>query len=404
MQRVERHIIKSNNDFFGFLLDYCHLAKNLYNHALFVLRQTLDKGEYLCYQQLDKILKNDVEYPDYRALPAQCSQQILRLLDKNWKSFWQANKAFKKNPSKFNGQPKVPDYKPKTGYSILILTNQQCKIKNGMINFPKCFCGFQLHTKVDNLQQIRITPRKTHLVVEVVYNKKIPAKRLDNSKYLGIDIGVDNLAAIATNCGNFPVLLNGKSLKSINQFYNKRLANLKSICETQNDRHTTKRIANLTLKRDCKINDYLHKASRWIVDFALENNINTIIIGKNDGWKQKSNIGKRNNQNFVQIPFAKFISMLEYKCEDVGLNCVLTEESYTSGTSVLDEEQPVKAQYNKSRRKKRGLFKSNTGKLINADVNAAFQMIKKVVPDVVFDGIEDVVTRPSRIKPIRVNV
>ena len=188
---------------------------------------------------------------------------------------------------------------------------------------------------------------------------------------------------MVNNIGLKPVIANGKGLKSINKYYNKKISYYKSTLEKMNHKKTSKRIDNLWLKRNNKINNYLHNTSRYIVNYCNNNNINTIIIGKNDGWKNNSNLGKVNNQTFVQIPFDRLIQQIQYKTEEVGINVILTEESYTSGTSFLDNESPIKENYNKKRRIKRGLFRSNEGKLINSDVNGSLQIMKKVIGDVI---------------------
>ena len=190
-----------------------------------------------------------------------------------------------------------------------------------------------------------------------------------------------------------PLVINDKPLKSINQFYNKRKAELQS--KLGANRKTSKRIERLTDKRNRRVEHYMHTASKRIIDLLVDHNIGTLIVGKNDGWKQESNIGKRNNQNFVQIPHATFIEMLKYKGELSGVNVVVTEESYTSKTSFLDNEEPVKRESYAGRRVKRGLFKTSTGRKINADVNGAYQIIKKVVSEA-FQGreIEGVVVHP----------
>jgi putative transposase len=164
-----------------------------------------------------------------------------------------------------------------------------------------------------------------------------------------------------------------------------------------NSRDYTNRMDSITRKRDYKINDYMHKASKYLVDYALENNFNTVVIGNNKGWKQKSSMSKLVNQSFVGIPHMKFIQTVKYKAPNVGLNGILTEESYTSGTSFLDNEEPVKENYNKSRRVHRGLFVSNSGVKINADVNGAYQILKKVFPKAYANGIEGVALHPVRV-------
>jgi putative transposase len=214
---------------------------------------------------------------------------------------------------------------------------------------------------------------------------------------MSIDLGLDNLATIVTNTGLNPIIINGKGLKSNNQYYNKKKAHYQSVAKQMNNQYYTNRLYRLTQKRNLKIDDYLYKVSRYIVDFAFEHQINTIVIGNNKNWKQFSSLGKRTNQAFVSIPHQKLIDKICYKAQLCGIQVILTEESYTSGTSFLDNELPEKSYYNKKRRVKRGLFVSNQGIQINADVNAAFQIMKKVFPNAFADGIEDVVLHPVRV-------
>ncbi|KOR92156.1 transposase, partial [Geobacillus stearothermophilus ATCC 12980] len=189
----------------------------------------------------------------------------------------------------------------------------------------------------------------------------------------------------------------GKGVKSINQYYNKQKAYFQSILKKQNGLNWSKRLEKLTLKRNNKIKDFMHKASRYVVDWCVKHNIDTIVIGKNDNWKQEVDLGKRLNQAFVQIPYDMFIEQLQYKCEEVGIKVVLTEESYTSGTSFLDGEAPIKENYDKNRGIKRGLFKSNKGILINADVNGAYNIMRKVFPKAFANGVEGVGLHPVKL-------
>ena len=175
-----------------------------------------------------------------------------------------------------------------------------------------------------------------------------------------------------------PLIINGKGLKSYNKYFNKKLAYLKSEAQLKNKGYTTKRIQRLIKKRNNYIDTWIHKASRLTVNYLYENKVKEVIIGKNRNWKQNSKLSKKVNQTFIQIPFDLYIKRLTYKCQDLGIKVYIVEESYTSGTSYLDNELPIKDFYNKSRRIQRGLFKTNEGKLINSDVNAAFQIIKKV--------------------------
>lgn len=451
-QRVERHIIKENHKYYKMLDEFCFMSKNLYNYANYKVRQCfiicskLSEGKEINNEEriflnslnvkvdeynqkrLDKYNKDIangktakepvklkyfgkdnkvIKYNfndflckgyDYSNMPvAGASQQCLKLLEKNWKSFFESIKKWSKNKEGYTGRPKLPHYKQKNGREVLILTNNQCKLEEGYIQFPKTFNGFTLKTKVNNLQQIRILPRNKHLIIEVTYKYNTKEMLCDNGKYISIDIGLDNLATISNNIGAKPIIINGKSLKSMNKYYNKEISHYREIAKRMNDLDYTRKMNKLTIKRNNKIEDYMHKASKSIIEYALGLNCNTIIIGNNKDWKRESKMSKKVNQSFVGIPHQRLIKMIQYKAENIGLNVILTEESYTSGTSFLDNEAPVKENYNKSRRVYRGLFKSNNSILINADLNGAYQIMKKVVPNAFADGIEDVGLHPIRV-------
>ena len=402
MKRVERHRLKPSSPFYAMLREFCHRSKNLYNHGNYLIRQTfIEDGKWLRYGEVDRLLKADKDSPDYREMPtAQTAQQTLRLLDKNWTSFFAAIKDWKAHPEKYKGRPKLPKYKPKDGYFPLVLTNQNFKLKDGVIRFPRTFQGFTVKAifacqPEAVFKQARFIPHGGEIDLELVYEFPEVEEKADNGKYAAIDIGVDNLAALAWNTGERPVLLKETPLKSGNQYYNKQIAKRRSICELMNGRHSSKRIARLTAKRNRKIVDYLHKASRKVIDLCAEQDVSVLVIGKNKGWKQEAKLGRRVNQSFVQLPFARFIQMLQYKAKSIGMKVVLTEESYMSGTSFLDGEAPTKDHYDKSRRIHRGLFQANAGRKINADINGAYQIMRKVFPNVTADGIEGVALRPA---------
>ena len=400
MNRVEKHIIKSNNKYYNLLDEFCFKSKNLYNYANYIIRQEfVNNGNWIRYDELDKIVKNKENDFDYRNMPLGSSaQQCLKLLDKNWKSFFASIKDYNKNPSKYLGRPKLPKYKLKNGRNILILTNQNCKIKNGYINFPKKFKGLLIKTKIRNgLQQVRVIPKDKYLVIEIVYKIEDVEPLIDNGRYVGIDLGLDNFATITNNCGLIPLVINGKGLKAINQYYNKQISHYKSIAKRVNKLDYTNKMRKLTFKRNNKVEDYIHKASRFLVNYCKNNEINTIIIGNNKNWKQNSKMNKKVNQNFISIPYYNFIQKVQYKAEEFGIKVIVTEESYTSGTSFLDNELPIKENYNKSRRKYRGLFVSNNGIKINADVNGSYQIIKKVFPKVFVEGIEGIGLCPFKV-------
>jgi putative transposase len=307
----------------------------------------------------------------------------------------------------------MPKYLHKTdGRSTLYLTNQNVKIKSGLLHFPKCFNSFTMPIQMSagSIQQVRIIPKNRHFVVEVVYETSNEPLKPDNARYLGVDIGLDNFAAVVSNDGSKPVLINGKGLKSSNKHWNKRISRLREVETAMNGYYVTTKtgkakVSNqtkqqviLTNKRNNQVKDFCHKASKSVVDLALERGCNTIVVGKNDGWKQNSQMNRQVNQSFVQIPHAVFIGMLEYKCKKQGLNLEITEEAHTSKTSWLDDETPQHHDNYAGKRVKRGLFKSANGTLLNADVNGALQIIRKVFPNAKADGVW------ACGQPLRVNV
>lgn len=393
MQLVERHIIINNKE----IEDICHKAKNLYNQALYYLRQsTFGKIEKFKEYELSGLFAEFKE-ENYKALPAQTSQQIISLLFKNYKSWFKARKEWLKNPSKFTGRPKLPKYKKEN--SIVVFTNQQVKLKEGFIIFPKQTNLQPLKTKVDNICQVRIIPQASCFVVEVVYKKNIEInENLKEENFLSIDLGLNNFATCISNVGKKPFIINGRVLKSVNQMFNKTKAELMSYI---GQRGTSNRINKLTHYRNCFIEDKLHKISRYIVDYCVENNIGTIIIGHNKEWKDSINIGKSNNQKFCILPHSKLINKIKYKSELVGIRVIETEESYTSKVDHLAFEPLQHQEVYLGKRKKRGLFQSSIGKLINADVNGAIGIARKVIGDSV---VRLIIDSGLAFNPIKISI
>lgn len=403
--RVEKHIIKNTNKYYDLLIDFCFKSKNLYNHGLYVLRQEfIANQKVISYYDLDSMLRADLEYPDYKAMPtAQSAQQTLRKLCSDFKSFLESSNDYKQNPNKYTGRPNLPKYKAKDSKYELILTNQDAKLKENILVFPKVFLGLTIKPLCINkkdfysFQQVRIVPNYNHLVLEVIYNITISDAIVENDNYLGIDLGVNNLLTITNNFKKQPVILNGKGLKSINQYYNKLTSHYQKVSKRMNNKYSTKKLKRIVTKRNNKVLDFMHKASRYLVNYAVENNVSKIIIGYTKRWKQNVELGKKTNQKFVQIPYLLLIQFITYKAKQVGIEVITHEESYTSGTSVLDNELPIKEYYNISRRKYRGLFISNKNIPINSDVNASYQIIKKVFPEVFTEGIEDLMLNPIKV-------
>lgn len=391
MQRVERHIIIGNK----YLDRLCFLSKNLYNYANYMIRQEFTKsGKLLSEYGLTALLAKEKQM-DYTSLPAKTSQQVVALLFKNWKSFFKLCKC----KDKLNGKPKPPKYKHKTkGRNIVVFTYQQCKLKDGYIHFPKKVNIQPLRTKVTNLRQVRIIPQCSCHIIEVVYEKEsIETTGLEPNSYLSIDLGLNNLATSYDSLCHKSFIINGRILKSINQYFNKRKTKLMSFI---GGKGTSRRIGKLTLKRNCKVNDYMHKTSRFIVNYCIDNHIDTIVIGNNKDWKQQINMGKRNNQNFVSIPFEKLISQIQYKSEEVGIKVVITEESYTSKIDHYAGEEMCRHETYLGKRIQRGLFRSSTGKILNADLNGAIGILRKVVGE----SISQVVNRGGVETPTRLLV
>jgi IS605 OrfB family transposase len=407
MQLVEQYIVDRNDPRFAVIDAAAFKSKNLYNAGLYEIRQSfIHEGRYLNYNEVQRRMQF---HEAYKALPAKVSQQILMVLDRNWKSFFEALAAYKEDPSKFKARPRLPKYKHKTeGRNILVYTIQAISkkgLKQGLIQ--PSLLPIEITTHHREINQVRIVPRKGFYVIEAVYAHEQPKSAVDPALYAGIDIGLDNLAALTSNLpGYVPVLVNGRPMKSVNQFYNKRKAELQSQLGRTG---RTARMERLTNKRNRRIDHYMHTASRWIIDDLVAHGIGTLVIGKNDGWKQEANMGKRNNQNFVALPHARFISMLTYKAELAGITVKITEESYTSKASFLDrDEMPVydpnqteKPKFS-GKRIKRGLYRAADGTLINADCNGSGNIIRKVAPDAFgSEGVEDGKGHKPVVHPVR---
>ncbi len=281
----------------------------------------------------------------------------------------------------------------------VFFTKNQFKIKGDFIAFPKKSKLPPLKTKVTNIAQVRIVPQATCFVIEVVYNiEKAINENLKKEKFLALDLGLDNLATSINNVGLRPFIVNGKVLKSVNQMYNKTRAELQSYV---GNRGTSNRIRELTHYRNNFIEDKLHKVSRFIVDYAVENEMGIIAIGKNKGWKDSINIGAKNNQNFCSIPHAKLIDKIRYKAELVSIEVIVTEESYTSKIDHLSFETLGKQENYLGKRKHRGLFQSATKKLINADVSGAIGIARKVFGDSI---LQPIINSGLAFNPYRINV
>jgi putative transposase len=399
MQLVESHFIKPTDPRYSAIDAACFASKNLYNAALYEMRQAfIHDGVYLSYPTMDKRMQS---HEAYQALPAKVAQQVLKLLDKNWQAFFKAIAAWREHPEQFLGRPKLPKYKDKVkGRNILIYTAQavsKTALKKAVVKPSQL--NIEVVSICPEVDQVRIVPGKGFYVVEVVYEQDCEQEPVNPDLYAGIDLGITNLVTLTSNKSGFvPRIVNGRPVKAINQFYNKRRADLQSkLAKEGAKRPTSRRLERLTNKRTRKIDHYLHTASRRIIDLLVSERIGTLVIGYNQEWKQEVNIGKRNNQNFVSIPFTRFIHMLTYKAELVGIQVVMTEESYTSKCSFLDVEPIGKHEVYVGKRVKRGLFRSASGKQYNADANGSYNIIRKVASDAFVQGSRGCVVHPTSL-------
>lgn len=434
--------IKAGHRLYAYLDESCRNAKNLYNTTNFYIRQiftalrqkeplqplqqhvlvtcatyldamntcwrkknrnhsfTLPSKEkpFVSYSFLDALFKV-MKQVDYRALPAQSSQAVMKGVFQAWSSFFASIQDYRKHSQKYNGRPRIPGY-AKGNVKEVYFSNQDCVIKKGkFLKLPKTKLQLnigKLGCTSGKLKQVRIIPSYGHYIVELVFSRLQPIQPTSNSNLMAIDLGVNNLATIVTTTGSKPVLVKGKIVKSINQYYNKMKARYTSLLrqgmQSHEGKHTSKRLERLHVKRFCRIKDLFHKTSYHIVKLAIEQDVGTIIIGCNHGWKQTSTIGRRNNQSFCHIPHQRLIEMIMYKAAEKGIKVELTEEAYTSKASFLDND-PLPKHGDKGKfhfsgkRIHRGLYESMKG-FIHADVNGAANIMRKVFPNVRANGIE----------------
>ena len=409
MRLVQKHIIKSNHEFYKDLMEMLHLSKNLYNAALYNVRQyyfkvkddTTVKYKYLNYYANWRLMMS-TQNLDFKALPNHIAAQVVRQVDNNFSSFFALLK--KKNRGMYTLPVQIPQYLKINGYNQIIIDQwAKAKLNEGYLQIPttKILIKVGLDVSKLNIKQIRLIPKNGYIVLEFIHEVPDIQTKVDNKRYMSIDLGINNLCSCSSNVVS-SFIINGKPVKSINQYYNKHVAKYKSICETVNNVKTSKRIQRLNYKRTNKIEDYFHKVSRYIVNQLVSNDINTLVIGHTNYWKQDIKLGKKTNQNFIQIPFNKLIQMLSYKCQLVGINCVIQEESYTSKASFIDNDHiPVfnsttELNYKFSgKRVKRGLYISQKGIKINADINGSLNILRKYLK-VNSDDLFDINSRDFR--------
>lgn len=399
-------------DQYNLLRELCSLSRAVYNESLYNIRQHyFEEGSYLRYEANYYLVKNS---DNYKRLGANVAQQSMKGVDASFKSFFGLQKLAKSG--KYQGwKIRMPKYLKKDSFFKIVFS--QAQISDGKFRVPvsfdmrkdykePMFIKIPPHIVGKKIRQIHIVPKYNGKYFEVRYmfdDSDAEKPEIDATRAMGVDLGVNNLATCVTDTGE-SFIVDGKKLKSINQWYNKELSRLSSIKDKQGIKGYTKRQYNLTTKRNNRVNNYIYCAAKKIVNYCVNNKIGNIVVGYNDGFQSRSNLGKVNNQNFVMIPLGRLKSRLEYLCNQHGINFVLQEESYTSKASFFDDDKmpkwnpqnPEEARFS-GKRVYRGLYITSNKTKINADVNAALNILRKSnLTDLTVLQARGAVSSPSR--------
>ena len=385
MKLVEKHKIYKSHPAYSKLEHMSRKANNLYNQCVYLAKHSEELSEDL--KNLDKTMKSfPDELDNYRSFGySACAQQILRLFHQNLRSYFASVKDYKKHPEKYTGMPKFPKFRKAGERHLVIFTNQNVRLNGQIVNIAsKTFenkLSIRLRTtSAEKICQVVFTPRNDYFLACVIYEAEDPIILQNSGKVAAIDIGLTNLATMTFSEQDEPILYRS-DLTKINRDFNQITSKYASILKKTQNKYTSKRRNRLSEKRAGLVEDRLHKISRAIIDDLSHSGVSTVIVGKNTGQKINNKL-----KNFVQVPLFRLVAMLKYKAELAGIKFIQVEESYTSGTSFLDDEPPTKDFYNSKRRKFRGLFLSNKLKLINADVNASFQIMKKIYQEFAYNA------------------
>ena len=385
-----KHLTKEE---YNILRELCRIAKNLTNQAIYNARQHyFQEKQYLRYEANYHELKY---LENYKLLNSNMAQQTIKNVDQMFKSFFALIKLARQGKYNFK-HIKLPNYLQKNGYSNLIIG--QIRIKDDILTIPfsntfkKKYEGIKkIQIKIPliledkNIKEIQIIPKFNARFFEIQYTYEIQEEeiKINTNNALAIDLGVNNLCTCVTNAGK-SFIIDGKKLKSINQFFNKRNAKLQSIKDKQNIIKQTKQQFLISRKRKNRVNDYINKTCRYIINYCLANDIGTLVIGYNQSFQNKTNLGRRNNQIFTHLPFGRIREKLEYLCKRYNINYILQEESYTSKASFFDnDELPIYNADNpqtyefSGKRVKRGLYQTKNNYRFNADCNGALNILRK---------------------------
>lgn len=406
MNLTEKEIIYHTDERFNLIKELCHLSKNLYNASLYDIRQHFFKTkEYRTWQSQAPLFVKD-KNPDFYALPSGLAQEILMQVGRQFIDFFN-NKSIRNK--------RIPRYKDTDGYNIITfpkaVISKQVNFDKGAQIYTYTLCKKSYNLKIKstkpNIKMVKFVYDEGNDLVKCykIYEVEEPKLKKDNSRYFSIDPGLNNIVAVYNNIGIRPFLYNGRPIKSINQYYNKTNARLKS--ELPMGIKTSKRLKRLSLKRASKLDYEMNKISSHIINEAVKNNISKIFIGNNSEWKNGINLGRVNNQNFVNVPHSKLFHQLWYKGLLNGIEVIFTEESYTSKVSFFDKDElPIYGQTDNptfsGRRIKRGLYRDSKGNIWNADLNGAANIMRKVVADKAYKGIRK--TKELMKQPILVTL
>ena len=416
MYRTQSDVIRSlSKEEYKMLREMCQYSNNLYNVALYNIRQYFfQEKKFLRYEENYHECKVN---ENYRLLQAGVSQQILKVVDRSFKSFFRLIKKAKSGEYSFK-DINLPHYREKGGLFNLILSTNAISIKNGFLAIPmsrefsKAHSGKKIRVPFPSrlegkaIKEVRICPdrRGTHFRIQYCYEQEKEPADVDLKKVLAIDIGLENLASCITNTGT-SFIMDGRKLKSINQYWNKRKARLQSIVAKQG-LNTTKQIIQLTRKRNNRAKDYIRKTSRYIVDYCIDQRIGTVVCGYNKEFKRDINLGKVTNQQFTQVSFGNLRETLANLCEKYGIKYIEQEESYTSKASCLDlddipvynPEQPYTGEFS-GKRIRRGLYRFSDGRIANADINGAANILRKSKQNFNFEELcKGLLASPLRIR------
>lgn len=376
MLLVEKQIIRPSNPLYKELDHLCFLSKNLYNATLYTIRQHYFETNK--YQSFFTTVKNFTKenQVDFRALPANVSRYTVLLVDQNMRAFFALLK--KKKANQYTKPVRLPKYLDKINGRQVVHYNKQFLglKKDGFVKLSKSDIEFKTKVPKSSIQYLKLVPCGNHIKVLIGYYKTKKKTKNTQKRIASIDVGQNNLMTVTSNVFH-PVIYNGKPVKSVNQFYNKIKAKEQSRLMKQNNVYWSKKLGQLTLWRENQINNYFHKVTHHFVNYCIANDIDTVIIGRNQQWKDNINLGKKVNQNFVSIPFGKLYDLLKYKLELNGINYIETEESHTSKCSFIDKEEITHHDSYVGRRVKRGLFRSKDGVKYNADINGSLNILRK---------------------------